>query len=172
MHLRQYGFVRFFRLKMHLRQYEFVRFFRLKMHLRQYGFVRFFRLKMHLRQYGFVRFFRLKKSPREFTQGSRHFCAFQQDMRSDESSTRVCLPSLCQASYNSLSFSTALYIHGDIYFATDRDIKNESLCIVRHPIYYCPSLLRCTYTLDNSSTHTQAIRIAIAKLKQQRNSTD
>jgi hypothetical protein len=112
----QYGFVRFFRLKKPGMQYGFVRFFRLKKSPRQYGFVRFFRLKKSPRQYGFVRFFRLKKSPREFTQGSRHFCAFQQDMCSDESSTRVCLPSLCQASYNSLSFPAALYIHGDIYF--------------------------------------------------------
>jgi hypothetical protein len=86
------------------------------MHPRQYGFVRFFRLKMRPRQYGFVRFFRLKKPAREFTEDSRHFCAFQQDMCSEESSTRVCLPSLCQASYNSLSFPTGLYIHGDIYF--------------------------------------------------------
>jgi hypothetical protein len=68
-------------------QYGFVRFFRLKMHGRQYGFVRFFRLKKSPRQYGFVRFFRLKKTGREFTQGSRHFYAFQQDMCSDESST-------------------------------------------------------------------------------------
>jgi hypothetical protein len=57
-----------------------------------------------------VRFFRLKNPERELTQGNRHFCAFQQDMCSDESST------LCQASYKSLSFPTGLYIHGDIYF--------------------------------------------------------
>jgi hypothetical protein len=66
---------------MHLRQYGFVRFFRLKKSPRQYGLVRFFRLKKSPRQYGFVRFFRLKMHARDFTQGSRHFCAFQQQKK-------------------------------------------------------------------------------------------
>jgi hypothetical protein len=59
-----------------------------------------------------------------------------------QSSTRVCLPSICQASNNSLSFPTRLYIHSDIFYVF---VRRHS---VRHPIFFCPSLLGCTYTTN------------------------
>jgi hypothetical protein len=150
---------------MYPRQYGFLRFFRLKKRSRQYGFLRFFRLKMHPRQYGFLRFFRLKKPAREFTEESRHFCAFQQDMCSDEFSTRVCLPSLCQASYNSLSFPTGLYIHGDIYFVCAAPTLPLH-CQAPYILLSFPTAGLYIHARQFFYTHP-GIRIAIAKLRQQ-----
>ena len=112
--------------------------------------MRFVRLKMHPRQYGFLRFFRLKKPAREFTQGSRHFCAFQQDS-AQKNLLHVfvyhrfvrhpiihCL-SLLDCTYtvirlrttdrdiNNKSLRTALYIHARQFFHThNRKIKTTN----------------------------------------------
>jgi hypothetical protein len=57
----------------------------------------------------------------------------------EQSSTRICLPSLCPASYNSLSFPTGTYTSNLLRVFVYHHF-------VRHPIIHCPSLLSCTYT--------------------------